>query len=287
MRTIEESRISRLVETPISFHCVYEDSIQEALQLALNHGFKGIQVALEVPHLARQLNDEGEIQSLMEFCDEHHLYITLHGYDNISSFYCMDRNFFAFISRHFGQLFHWTTYLKSSLLTLHLGIPPSFPQSPRDSPKRSISLPPASLEQLLNGLKQNLQRLVSLRPPKLSVCIENYQFNSWIYPILEPFLQDGTLSLCWDVPKTFSRAGILDQEMWDFMEKYHQCIKQIHLHDLHPERGSHLTLGEGILDFKHLLTAFPLPNVQDICFEVRPFQQALKSKEQFFQIFQT
>ena len=279
-----EKQPSWIASLGLSYHSVYEQSIQEALQLALDHGFDGIQLALEVPHLSRELHDNVIFQNIVTMCKKRNLYINLHGYDYISSLYSVDPILTQAIFAHYQQIFQWASLLHSPIVTIHLGLLPTFPQSPRKE-SSEFPLPSTSLTLLIEALKHNLKTLVSLIPPNLTVCIENYNFHSLVYRILKPYLNSNKLSLCWDLPKTFSRSGEIKQSEWDFLKAHHQSIKQIHVHDLHPKRRSHLAIGEGILDFKQLLTSFPIPNLQDVCFEIRPFQQALISKAKFLNLF--
>ena len=43
-------RYSRILDR-VTYHAVYDDSILAALRFALDHGFAGVQVAAELPHL--------------------------------------------------------------------------------------------------------------------------------------------------------------------------------------------------------------------------------------------
>ena len=94
--------------------------------------------------------------------------------------------------------------------------------------------------------------------------------------MLESFIQNGELWLCWDIAKTFTRDGKKNLEMEEYFLKYRNKIKQVHLHDI-KNRRSHRTIGEGMIDFQYFLNILKDSNIEDYCIEVRPKSRAFDS----------
>lgn len=78
------------VNSKISYHAVYDADILEALRFAHLHGFSGIQIAVESPHLNVNQLQKAELSQIKAFCEQNGLHITLHG-DLMMSPHCLSK----------------------------------------------------------------------------------------------------------------------------------------------------------------------------------------------------
>ncbi len=263
----------------LSFHVIYSHSIKEALIKAKSAHFQGIQLAIEAPHLFQELQTPSHLEEIDNTASLNQKYIILHGYDDLTSLYCIDSELNQGILNHYRTLFSIARKLHSPLLTIHLGKLPTYPIK---YPKRQQqTLPKIDQNLYVEALTKNLASVLSNKPPGLPLAIENYGFFPALYPALEPFLRNPEIGLCWDFPKMMTKRGEIDEQMLNFYRAHATKIFQIHLHDYDPAIGGHLPLGQGMLNYMKYLQEFPMPHLLDVCFEIRPFDQAEKSQKRF------
>lgn len=261
-----------------SFHAVYEANILSALEFAHLNGFQGIQVAVETPHFEFSSINNTEIEEINEYCRKYHLYISLHGPDDVTSLFTTNPKLQEGIFKYYQDFFEFAEKISAKLVTIHLGRITTFPICDG----KNLQYPEEDVPLYRKNLNLNLQKLVSLKnQKKFHLCVENYGFNDIIMEELEPFLYSNEINLCWDFPKTFNRQGVLDTKIFDFIQKHLISVKQVHLHDMNSRGKGHQVLGSGILDFSKFFSILKNEMVIDYCFEVRPASKALESLNYF------
>lgn len=260
----------------VSYHAVYDDSILNALQFARQHGFAGVQVAAETPHLDVTNLTDGQCAEIAAFCREHSLRTTLHGPDFTASLFAANRLLREGLFGYLNSLIQAAEKLGCPIITLHAGAPPSFGTSPRTG--RSIS--EADAKTFQRALEENLRRLSEMTGERVTVCIENFQLTPMATEALEPFLERGELALCWDLPKAHD-----DPHVQAFMRRNLSRIRQVHLHDV-TDGSSHQVIGTGSMDFDAYLPRLAQADVLDYCIEVRPREKALESLDNLKQLVQ-
>ncbi len=264
----------------VSFHAVYSSSIHEALLFAHQNGFAGIQLAIESPHFDFHTISQSpsEIAKIRTYCTQHNLYVTLHAPDDVTSLFAIHPALREGVFQYYKSLFDFAEAIGSPLVTIHLGRMTTFPTDSipleRISP---LKYPPQDLPLYREALRDNLTRLVDIVKDRFILCVENYYLNPEILAVLEPFLIGNKIGLCWDYPKTFSRSGEKNQDLFNFFTSHLPQVKQVHLHDLSSSGAGHRIIGSGILDFDPFFKMLKDFNVLDYCIEVRPEKQALAS----------
>ena len=257
----------------VSYHAVYDNSVLSALQYANENGFKGVQLADESPHLSFERLAASDIQDIIAFVKDTGIKISLHGPDEAVSLFVTSPSLRKGIEDYYKKLVDFTGIINAQILTIHLGSTTLFrtdtdPEEP--FPKQDI---PIHRESVLSGLDY----LLSLTQGEIAVCVENYMLDLDTLNIIEPYISDGRLFLCWDIAKSYDKPD-LDEYFWKNLD----VVKQVHLHDCWVKDGvkrSHMVIGSGIVDFSRYLPRFQDSNILDFCIEVRPREKALESLE--------
>ena len=256
----------------VSYHAVFDDSIMDALQYAHAHGFSGIQLAVEVPHLSFETVSEAECDRIASFAAEHGLSISLHAPDHAASLFATSTHLLGGIFSYFEALFAFAERVNARLVTCHAGPMPTF----GTDTMRAESVSQTDLARFRRALDENLRRLIALAAGRSIVCIENVGLDGMARQVLQPYLDAGELSLCWDLAKTYDDRRGLDAEMEAYFWTHLDHVRQVHLHDRRDGR-SHRVIGTGTVDFVHFLPRLTTANVVDYCIEVRPREKAAES----------
>ncbi len=257
----------------ISFHAVYDNTILEALNYAKNSGFAGIQLAIETPHLSFEHYSDRLCSEVKQFCKKHKLFISIHGPDAITSLFTINKHLKKGIFAYYRELFSFAEKIGSKLITIHLG---NITKFSTDNDYVS-NLPQEDLTIYKNTLKKNLENLLTHASNRFVICIENYRFESLVFEVLQPYLKQQKIYLCWDLAKTYNPSLQKDDKIENFFVSNINSIKQIHLHDIDSYGKSHKVIGSGIIDFEYFLRKLNISKVMDLCIEVRPREKAYES----------
>jgi sugar phosphate isomerase/epimerase len=258
----------------ISYHAVYDASILEALEYAHTNGFAGIQVAVESPHLSFESLSHWQIKRIRNYIETKHVYLTFHGPDEVASLFTHSKYLNRGLIDYYRVMFNFAAQVKARLLTIHLGSPVTF----RADVKPELAVPEEDLSIYRKVAQTNLDTLVELAANRFPICVENYIVNEFNINVLKPYLRKGTLSLCWDIAKSWQKP-----EIEQFLISNLQSVKQVHLHDIRRDNKgyvqSHCVIGSGELDFKPYLEKLAKVDILDYCIEVRPREKAKASLE--------
>jgi len=115
----------------VSYHAVYDASIEEALDFAAANGFAGVQVAVEAPHLSFERVSDERAAAIAERCAAEGLRVTLHAPDNAVSLFTASGYLVEGVCRYLHRLFDFAEKVRSPLITFHVGSPATFPTAPR------------------------------------------------------------------------------------------------------------------------------------------------------------
>ncbi len=256
----------------VSYHAVYDESIVDALRYARGHGFAGVQVAVETPHLSFEGLGGTEREEIARLADEYGLSIGLHAPDELASLFVTSRHLSEGILAYFEALFDFAEHVAARLVTVHLGSMTRF-RTDEDPPE---AVPPVDRAAYLHALEANLRRLVDLARRRFTLCVEYWKADPAVEALLQPHLESGELSLCWDLAKTCNRRGQPASDPTAYFWDHLSHVRQVHLHDL---RGgvSHFVVGTGEVDFMAFLPRLAEADVLDYVIEVRPRERALES----------
>lgn len=261
------------ISKKISFHAVYDNSILEALKYAQKNGFSGIQIAVETPHLSFEHQSDSLCSEIKRGCKKYKLYISLHGPDAITSLFSINEHIKKGIFAYYRDLFRFAEKIGSKLITIHLG---NITKFPTDNDPLSV-IPDEDAIIYKKTLKNNLETLLKLANNKFVICIENYRLEPLVFEVLQPYLKQQKIWLCWDLAKTYKTSLQKDEKIESFFLKNVKSIKQVHLHDIDSFGKSHKVIGSGIIDFEYFLMKLKISEVMDFCVEVRPRDKAYDS----------
>jgi sugar phosphate isomerase/epimerase len=258
----------------ISYFAVYDDSLPDALRWASENGFTGVQVAVESPHLSFERIGEEEQQQINEFIRSKDVRLILHAHDDAVSLLECNSRLRQGMFKYYDALFSFAENTGAGMITIHLGKITTYPTDSRPEQRA----PATDLQHYRKSLRRNLDKLVELAKSRVVLCVENYRLHQFLLDILQPYLDDGRLALCWDVPKMFSPLMRKNEPLEDFFRENIEHVKQVHLHDVRNGR-SHRVIGSGEMDFSEYLALFSEYDILDYCIEVRPRAKAKESLE--------
>lgn len=258
----------------ISYHVVYDESILSAMEYAGNSGFSGVQVSIESPHLSFENLSTSDIDAIADYSSKTGVRILLHAPDDVTSLFSTSSYIQKGILEYYKALFDFADRVGCKLITFHLGAIPTF--STNTVPKQMV--PDIDMIIYRSVLSDNLQKLVDMSDGRFFLCLENYRLNTDILDIIQSYLDNNSLYLCWDLAKTFDKGMNKDAALEEYFLQNIGSIKQVHLHDINSE-GSHRVIGSGNMDFSHYLNLLRDADIIDYCIEVRPGEMARESLE--------
>ena len=256
----------------VTYHAVYDASILEALRYAGTKGFAGVQVAVETPHLSFEALSDGECSDIAEFRAAKGLWISLHAPDTAASLFQTSKYLSRGIFDYYEALFAFSERIGTELITFHPGTVTAF----RMDGAPGETIPRADLSTCRQTLERNLKRLIDLARGRFILCVENYEMQPLVLDVLQPCLDTGRLSLCWDLAKTFDAHMKRQEDLEDYFWRNLKHVRQVHLHDVR-DGLSHRVVGSGGLDFMHFLPRLAETDVAEYCIEVRPREKAAES----------
>jgi sugar phosphate isomerase/epimerase len=264
----------------ISYHAVYDDSIMDALKYAKSNGFAGIQVAIETPHLSYEKLSSLECQEIRDFASDHNLSISLHAPDDSVSMFETSKYLRQGIMNYYNALFDFAETVGCKIITIHIGSMIAFPT---DTERR---LPAVDLPLYKDVFQENINELLEVSGNSFIICVENYKTDDIILNLLQPYLNDSRIFLCWDLAKTYNSTMKKNIELEEYFLKNVDCIRQVHLHDINSQGRSHRIIGTGIIDFRYFLSVLHDKNIMDYCIEVRPRENAKESLDNLILLLQ-
>ena len=262
----------RKILEKVSYHAVYDASVLDALHYARDNGFAGVQVAVEAPHLSFERLDERACAEIADFRRASGLRIGLHAPDDIVSFFTHGERLREGIFGYFDALLRFGEAIGCEIITVH----PGYVLSYRTDTVPIETMPAGDAEAYQRAFAENLERLIDLAAGRFVLCLENSELTRWVRHIVQPFLDAGRLSLCWDIAKTHDKQGVLDAALDSFLWDNIEHVRQVHLHDIR-DGLTHAVLGTGCVDFLYFLPRLAEAEVVDYCIEVRPREKALES----------
>lgn len=257
----------------ISYHAVYDESIIKALEFAAKNGFSGIQVAVESPHLTFENLSTKEKTEIRQKSKELGIRISLHGPDDVTSLLQNNPHIRKGIHSYYAELFAFAEEIEAILVTIHIGYPVMY----KTDTIPTSSYPEIDIQFYTKVLEENIDSVLDSANKRVYICVENYFLEDFILQVLEKYLYEGKLGLCWDIAKTYNRDGSINEQLQKYLYENRYYIKQVHLHDMNSTGSSHRTIGTGIIDFRFHLEQISGVDILDYCIEVRPGEKAVES----------
>ena len=261
------------------YHAVYENNFFEAIDNAYANGFEFVQFDLGVPKFLLDDLSVDDLFKIRNYAKNKGVEITFHAPgDNVSLFsdYPLIREG---ILKQYKMIIQKANILEARHLTVHAGDYPTF----KKSGKKNDDYTSSYKDYYENVLYDNLKNLI-INSQKTMICLENYNFNSLIINTAKRLIKKGyTLYLTLDIAKMYTKTCQINSDVLKFFAEYKSFIRELHIHDMNEQFGSHQIVGTGIVDFT-LFKDFIQNNNTYINFEIRPLESAVKSKKELIQV---
>ncbi len=262
---------ARSILSRVTCHAVYENSVTEALRGARPAGFAGIQLS-EAPHLSFEQFDTDQVAEIASIVRGEGLWLSLHASDDDASLFTTSETLRTALGEYFRRLMDFAYHAGARMITIHLGRAPSWPTD-EDPPRLRPEQDQGAVEEIFT---ENLDGILADLPHPCRVCVENLGLDDWHRDRLQPYLNDGRVGLCWDLPKSYNAAEEPDPDQLAWIRRNAHRVEQVHLHDRRDGRG-HRVIGTGCVDFPGLLGVLPEVGVKEYVIEVRPADKAAES----------
>ena len=258
------------------YHAVYEKDYRSAITSAAQGGFQYVQFDLDVPTFYLEALSKRQINDIKSVCADTHINLSFHAPSDSIGLFTAAPLIRKGIHDHLKRILQILNDLDAHHLTVHPLNPPSFRRA--DTLEDSFQ---QEYEEFYKDLfKSNLRQLTDIAG-RVLIVIENL----WLGPIANAALTElihvGTDAfLTLDLAKMHKPGLIIDETQKAFFLKHKQRIRELHLHDFDEKGHSHLSPGQGQLNFASLFKDF-YNEYQWLTIEVRPFNEALKAKAIF------
>lgn len=270
----------RVQKPRTGYHAVLERDYRAAIDTAKRLGFDFAQVDLNVPTFFLDGLSAQALNEIRAYAKQQKTELTFHAPgDNVSLFSDYPR-IRAGVLEQFLSIVDSANALGARHVTFHTGSCPAF----RTADRQSDAYAQTFAKHYGDVLHENLKALLRASESTL-ICVENSGFTPLVMDVLDRLMDGGNpLYLALDTAKAYTRGGAPDRPVLEFMHKHRGRVREIHIHDNHPERGSHLAVGDGVVDFR-LFEEFLFRDAVYMNFEVRPAQAAYESKQRLFRLF--
>jgi len=251
------------------YHAVYSNNFFDGIDDAQKNGFDFVQFDLGVPTYF--LNDVSDdmLNEIRKHAESKNVQITFHAPGDNVGLFCDYPIIRKGILDEFTLILEKANKLNARHITFHAGNYSQFKKSGTKTDDSNISY----YEQVLYD---NVKHLID-HCGDVFVCMENFQWREVTRRAIRRLLADGNaLYLTLDTAKLYSSATEINEDDYELFIKYRDCLREIHIHDMNKEFGSHQIVGTGTVDFE-LFKQFLSDNVY-LNFEVRPVEAAKQSK---------
>ncbi|MHB1455541.1 MAG: sugar phosphate isomerase/epimerase family protein [Armatimonadota bacterium] len=273
---------NRGLNVKTGYHAVYESNYFEAINLAKNNGFEFVQFDLGVPTFFLDNLTDNDLNEIKKFSKDNGIELSFHAPGDNVSLFCDYPKIRQGNIDQFLSIIDKANQLDARHITFHTGQYPSFKKSNCLIDDFSLQF----ADYYMNVLCKNIIELLNCSQTTL-ICFENSGFNSLIMKVLGDLIKDKrNLYLTLDTAKSYTKNFVLDQDIFEFMIRYSERVREIHIHDFNKEYGGHQIVGDGLVDF-NLFKDFLFKNDVFMNFEVRPMQAAKISKQKLIEMFDT
>jgi len=259
------------------YHVIYARDFFDGIDDAQSNGFDFAQFDLGVPKFF--LNDltDSALREIRDYAADKNVQITFHAPGDNVSLFCDYSIIRGAILDEFTQILDKANTLNARHVTFHAGIYPRF----RKSGTKTFDLNADHYGQVLYD---NLAHLTA-RCGGVLVCLENYQWDGVTRQAVTRLIDDkNALYLTLDTAKLYKdrSAAELNGDDLALFVKYRDRIREMHIHDMNRDFGSHQTVGTGAVDFS-MFRQFLSEQVY-LNFEVRPVEAAKTSKDRLLEM---
>ena len=257
------------------YHAIYSKDFYKGIDDVLKYGFDFVQFDLGVPKFfLNDLNKE-HLQNIRNYASDRGAQITFHAPGDNVSLFCDYPLIRKGINDEFKLILEKANVLNARHVTFHAGAFPRFRKSGRKTDDSYTS-------HYEDVLYENLKKLTD-NCGDVFVCMENYGFTEPTRQVIQRLIKENQpIYLTLDTAKLYSGGMVINQDDYEFFRRNKVFIREIHIHDMNREFGSHQIVGSGHVDFG-LFEQFFNDDVY-LNFEVRPVEAAKESMDNFFNI---
>lgn len=257
------------------YHAVYAKDYFNGIDAAQANGFDFVQFDLGVPTYFLNDVSDNMLNEIRKYAESKNIQITFHAPGDNVGLFCDYPIIRKGILEEFSLILEKANKLNARHITFHTG---NYSQFKKSGTKADYSNMSYNEQVLYDNLKHLTDHCGNVL-----VCIENFQWKEVTRRAIKQLIADeNALYLTLDIAKIYSGMTEIIEDDYELFIKYKDYVREIHVHDISKEFGSHQVVGTGTIDFKPFLE-FYNENVY-INFEVRPVELARISKESLFKI---
>jgi len=283
---ISEKRGDHIMKLPErrGYHVIYDSTLRDAMQYASEHNWTAIVPDFGVPRFSPELFSATQRKELQELSAEMNIEWGFHAPGDDISLFSSYPPIRKSIIEYFREIVDFARDVSSNStnVVVHTGSPPRF----RKSGETKGDFINENFEIYETVLLENLIDLIEYASPDVHIVLENHGWTSLVRHAIPSLIARG-MKLCLDIPKLYDANFELLSD-WRLFQQYPDSIEVVHIHDAAPSLGSHLVIGEGVIDFRSSLE-FLSKATQTIqyVFEVRPRDAATTSLNKFKSLIET
>ena len=257
----------------VGYHAVYEKSIREAIDLAIEHGFSSVQIETAMPQFFPERCDPQTRREIGDYAEDGNVTLKVHAPGEDFSLQTLHSSVQRAVLERLKEVIDFACDLGAKMVTVHSGIVPVFTVPAKGGVPINVQYPALCAQRL----KTALAELADYSEGRILLCVENSPLSATLMNLLPEMLEDGKLSLAWDLAKMYKADRTVDAEVESFFMEHLGKVRECHLHDRTRKHG-HQIIGEGFVDFKRYLSLLSDYDVE-YTIEVRPIENAVKSLE--------
>jgi sugar phosphate isomerase/epimerase len=262
----------------LSYHAVYEPTIPAALRWAKAAGFRGVQLAIEAPHLAPATLSDDEVPRLASLVRSEALTVSLHAHDRAANLFETAEPLVEGMHAYFRELLEFASAIAARHVTFHAAPAATWPTADRQTSRPDID---QGLYE--RAFESNMERLLDSSPRGLVLCVEDGPDDPWIRDLCQPYITSGDLGICWDLAGSYDSQGRKRTDLDNWYRRNVSRVVQVHLHDKVDGQG-HRVIGTGEVDFVEPLALLAEADVRDFVIEVRPKEAAAESRDNLLEM---
>ena len=261
------------------YHDVYEPDFVQALKAASTQGFQYVQFDLNVPGLYIDHLPRKKLHEIRSAASDHGIAISLHAPGDTVGLFIDYPAIRKGVLDHFERVLDQANELGAHHLTVHPFRPPSF--------LRADTLGDGFRDIYFAHYKDVLMKNLSsltMASRRVLIVVENSDLIDVAIEALNDMFANGSdLYLALDWAKMHKSDLSQDDAQLAFFEKHVSRVRELHLHDRDSSGRTHLAPGRGSLSFRSLFEKFYDESLW-LTVEVRPFEAAVRAKDQFLEI---
>ena len=254
----------------VGFHAVYEKGVQEAIDLAVEHGFSSVQIETAMPVFFPEKYSEKARNVIRLYAEESNVTLKVHAPSEDFSLQTLHSPIQKAIIERQKEVIDFAEDIGAKLVTIHPGTVPVFTVPEKGHVPIDVQYPQLHTQNLRTALME-----LSDHTSNTLLCIENSPFTAIVMDIIAEILASNRLFLCWDLAKMYHGDGTINKTVENFFLEHLDSVRECHLHD-RTSRHGHQIIGEGVVDFRHYIELLSSYDVE-YTIEVRPIANAVRS----------